>query len=245
MGDTRAGSPLGAGPVDTIPEFISRLEAIQTFDEANQPLGNQDGVATFNFLYQIITKNVFEKVGTGFFPDEEFLDRLDVAFANRYLDAMRAHHDQSGHVPRSWKILIERRSESGISPLQFAVAGVNAHINFDLAPAVVATCEELNKEPTSGLQKAAYERVNDIFAEEMGRLRHHLQGKLINWIDDELGRADDIVGEWSVEVARATAWNTALVLWAIRNFDMGEHALLDTHDRIVSLASHLLLRSVR
>jgi hypothetical protein len=245
MSDPKVGCPLGAGPVGTIQEVISRLEAIQAFHESNQPLGKQDGVASFNFLYHIITKNVAEKVGHGFFRDDEFLVRLDVAFANRYLNAMRAHNDGSGPVPRSWKILIERRSEKGVTPLQFAVAGVNAHINFDLAPAVVATCEELGRAPSSGLQKEAYEKVNDIFAEEMGKLRQHLQGHLMDWIDEELGRADDIVGEWSVEVARATAWDMANILWAIRKFDIGEDALLDTNDRIVSLANHLLLRSLR
>lgn len=240
-----ARSPLAAGRVDTIPEALARLEAIQAFDERNQPLGKQDGVASFNFLYQVVTRNVFEKIGTGFFPDDEFLDRLDVAFANRYLDALREHHNRSGEGPRSWKVLIERRSDAGVTPLQFAVAGVNAHINFDLAPAVVATCEELGREPTVGLQKATYDRVNDIFGEEMGRLRHHLQGRLVDWLDHELGRADDIVGEWSIEAARAHAWNVALMLWSIRRFDVGEHLALEAQDQIVGLAGHLILKPVR
>lgn len=245
MGDTGPGSVLSAGPVDTIPEVITRLEDIRAFAETSQPLRERDGVASFTCLYEIITRNVFEKVGQGFFPDDEFLDRLDVAFANRYLDALRAHHTGSGSVPKSWKVLFERRSESGVTPLQFAVAGVNAHINFDLAPAVVATCEELDRKPTTGEQKPAYDRVNDIFAEEMGKIREHLQGRLLDWIDAELGRADDIVGEWSIEAARAHAWSVALMLWSMRDFDFGEKMLLETQDQVVGLAGHLLLRSVR
>ncbi len=245
MGDTVPESVLSAGPVDTIPEVITRLEAIRALAEKTQPLGERDGVASFTRIYGIVSKNVFEKIGKRFFPDEEFLDRLDVSFANRYLAALRAYHTGTGRVPKSWKVLIERRSMPDVTPLQFAVAGVNAHINFDLAPAVVATCEELGRKPTSGGQKRSYDRVNDIFAEEMGKIREHLQGQLLDWIDAELGRADDIVGEWSIEAARGHAWNVALMLWSMREFDFGEDVLLETQDQVVGLAGHLLLRSVR
>ena len=235
--------PTLLGRVDTIEEVINRLDAIQRFTEASSPLQDQDGVASFTFLYQIITEQVFSKVGTGFFPDDEFLTRLDVAFANRYLDALRAFATGSGPTPRSWKVLFERRSDERITPMQFAVAGVNAHVNFDLACAVVDTCQELGREPDAGTQEESYDKVNDIFAEQMERLRQHFEGRLALWIDEKvLGNVDDILGNWSVAASRAHAWNLARLLWGVRDLDGIESLTLQIQDRASGLAGHLLLQ---
>ncbi len=241
-GPSDARGPLGLGRVDSIEEVVSRLGAIQGFAEASSPLKDQDGVASFNFLYRIITQRVLDRLGTGFFPDDEFLTRLDVAFANRYLDALRAHATGSGRTPRSWKVLFERRHNPRITPLQFAVAGVNAHVNFDLACAVVETCHELGREPDEGTQEASYDKVNDIFAEQMERLRQHFEGRLALWIDENvLLNVDDMLGNWSVEASRAHAWNLARLLWKVRDHDVAEKLTLEVQDRASGLAGHLLL----
>ena len=39
--------------------------------------------------------------------------------------------------------MLANRSETHIAPMQFALAGMNAHINHDLPMAVVKTCEDL------------------------------------------------------------------------------------------------------
>jgi len=231
--------------VETIPEVLSRLEAIQSYTEARSPLKNQDGVASFNFLYRIITARIFDHVGTGYFPDDAFITRLDVAFANRYLDALRSHAAASGQTPRSWKALFDRRSNPGVTPLQFAVAGVNAHVNFDLAWAVVTTCTDMDRDPEEGVQRATYDRVNDVFAEEMRRLRQHFEGRLARWIDDlVLARVEDVLGNWTVEASRAQAWNLATLLWRIRHVDAAEDLALEIQDRASGLAATLLLQPI-
>ena len=242
---TPVGSPLLHGRVNSIPEVLDRLEAIQNFAEATQALGKHDGVACFNYLYHVITGRVQENVGTGFFQDDEFLTRLDVAFANRYLDALRGDAKKAGNVPRPWKVLFEKRSDDGVTPLQFAVAGVNAHINFDLACAVVDACEELGREPDSGAQEDAYERVNDIFAQEMERLRQHFEDRLQLWVDENvLCHVDDIIGNWSVQAARAHAWKLAELLWRLRTVDVAEDFVLQVQDRTVGALGHFILQRV-
>ena len=51
-------------------------------------------------------------------------------------------------MPTAWQPLFERRADPGIEPIQFALAGMNAHINHDLPLAVVATCPTWTARPT-------------------------------------------------------------------------------------------------
>jgi len=43
---------------------------------------------------------------------------------------------------------------AGIEPIQFALAGMNAHINHDLPVAIVSTCTELASSPAAGTVRA-------------------------------------------------------------------------------------------
>ena len=73
------------------------------------------------------------------FRDPAFLERLDVVFANLYFDAVEAGHADPRRVPSAWRPLFECRNQSGILPIQFALAGMNAHINRDLPAGIVAS----------------------------------------------------------------------------------------------------------
>jgi hypothetical protein len=43
----------------------------------------------------------------------------------------------------AWRPLVERRALPGIEPVQFALAGMNAHTNHDLPVAMVTACTAL------------------------------------------------------------------------------------------------------
>ena len=226
---TPVGSPLLHGRVNSIPEVLDRLEAIQNFAEATQALGKHDGVACFNYLYHVITGRVQENVGTGFFQDDEFLTRLDVAFANRYFDALRAHEADPGSAPRSWAALFEHRSEPNVLPMQFAVAGVNAHVNYDLPFALIDACRQLDRPLEHVNHKNDFNQINAIFATEMEDLRMHFESRLGRFIDEYLvPYVDNLLGRWSVKAAREAAWLKAEVLEAARNdpVDTEKHRLL-------------------
>lgn len=50
----------------------------------------RDGVACFNYLYTVITGDIKSKITEGdFFRDNDFLDRFDAVFAERYFSAIR------------------------------------------------------------------------------------------------------------------------------------------------------------
>ncbi len=194
------------GPaVRTIAQALARMDKIS----ASAPEG--DGLRAFNELYTVITLNVEQWLDEGQFADRKFLRGLDVAFANRYFAALRlwglGKHDQ---VPRVWRVLLERRCDSRIAPIQFAVAGVNAHINFDLAPAVVKTCETIKASLGHGYQRNDYQRINEIFAAKYKILRDELTEGPIDMFDEGWrARAIDYASSFVVEQARDEAWESA------------------------------------
>ena len=72
---------------DRIPEVLRRLAAVQVEAEKH-PLARRDGLACFNHLYTVITGQVQDDYLAGNFANGDFITRLDVSFANRYLGAV-------------------------------------------------------------------------------------------------------------------------------------------------------------
>jgi hypothetical protein len=65
-------------------------------------------------------------------------------------------------VPLAWRPLVERRAVAGIEPVQFALAGMNAHINHDLPVAMVSTCAALATPPDASEHFADYQKVDQL-----------------------------------------------------------------------------------
>ena len=126
-----------------------------------------DGVACFNGMYLQVTEAVRDELPA--FESPEFVERLDVLFAEFYFQAFDAAAARAW-VSEAWAPLFERRDERGILALQFAIAGMNAHINNDLAHALVLTWRELDLEPSRDTPEFRdYKKVNAILAAGRGR----------------------------------------------------------------------------
>lgn len=205
-----------AGDPEDVPAVVDRLRRLQPVLESG-PRGAEDGVACFNLLYERITAEIAEQLeDRDLFRDPEFVARLDVEFARRYFAALRA--DAAGQlVPRAWRVLFERRGHPEIGPMEYAIAGVNAHVNYDLAQAVVRTLTVLGRPGLGGAEHADYQSVNAVFALHMSRLRDHFQtwlGREIDgtFVDSLLDGASNL----TVVIARDSAWR-AEQLWNLRS----------------------------
>jgi hypothetical protein len=206
---------------DDVPGVVDLLAQIQVVLCQVPPLLDSNPLADFNKLYLTITENVLERLYAGKFKDPAFLARLDVEFAARYFDALRYWTEGSPACPSVWAGLFCRIPGPDARALPSAVAGVNAHINFDLPFALVTTFDHLGSDPVDGSdQHHDYLQVNDIFAEEIPGLR---RGYLDRWqllIDTMNGDLDDWWQGEMVEYTRNVAWRNAQKIWAIRH-DMG------------------------
>ena len=128
--------------VRTVDEVVDRLRAIES------GLPRRDGIAVFNRVYLQVSELVRDQMRDGFFRDARFMERFDVVFAGLYFDSVEAAA-AGADVARSWAPLVAARRRQGVAPAQFALAGMNAHINHDLAVAVVTTCRRARREPAT------------------------------------------------------------------------------------------------
>jgi Family of unknown function (DUF5995) len=231
-------------PVTSI-EAITRMEAI----DASAPAS--DGVACFNRMYLEVTQQVDKDLGQQFFADPAFMTRFDVAFANLYFDAVNAAAGQSAGaaagqstVPPAWRPLFERRGETGIEPIQFALAGMNAHINHDLPMAVVATCIDLATTPTAGTHFADYQKVDGLLDAAEQSVRQSFESTTELAVDRHLRAVEDLVCSWTINSARDLAWSNALLLWELRDDPFLRGLFLGNLAASAALASRLLLVAV-
>ena len=224
-------------PVTSVAEAIARMEAIDAATPAD------DGLACFNRMYLAVTQTVNSELGQGFFADPGFMTTLDVVFANFYFAAAGAA-SEAATVPLAWRPLIEQRATAGIEPIQFALAGMNAHINHDLPVAVVTTCAELGTEPAAGPHLADFQKVDQLLDAAEQSVRQSFESRPELAVDRHLQAVDNLVACWSINSARDLAWQNSLVLWTLRPEPAASGFFLDGLAAATALASRLLLTAV-
>ena len=214
-------------------DVVARLRAVEA------SAGPSDGVVCFARLYREVTESIATNLGT--FAASPFLARLDAVFADLFFAAV----DEPAHVPSAWAPLFADRGRRGIEPLQFALAGMNAHINRDLPVAIVTTCEERGIEPRrDSPEHADFERVNEILVRVEAKVKAAYMTGFVATVDrflHRVNRLDDILAMWNVRVAREAAWTNAETLWTIRDDADLRGDFLATLDRTVGLAGRGLL----
>ncbi|MFJ6726952.1 DUF5995 family protein [Streptomyces sp. NPDC091281] len=209
---------------------IARLRAL----DAALPPG--DGVAVFNRVYLTVTEEVDRRIDGGEFTDPLAAATLDVRFAERYLAAVDA--DATGRRPPAcWRPLFHLRGHPGVRPVQFALAGINAHIGHDLALAVVDTCAALACQPAD--LEDEFDRVGDLLAALEERVREELMpGPDLLQLADPLTH---LVGAWSLDRARDASWSTARALWALRHLPDLAAEFTTRLDTAIGFAGRMLL----
>jgi hypothetical protein len=234
--DERLVEIIAASAIENISDVIGVMQRI------NDALPNEDGLKWFNFLYLKVTESVSNNPPALAWENPEFLNRLAIVFANLYLGAVANWQQNRETVARAWTPLFESRGSQNVMRVQFAIAGMNAHINRDLAIALVQTAEELNVVPRRDSQEHRdFMRVNDILERVAEDVKQTLATGIVGEIDQDLGRLDDVVAFWSVRKARETAWTNAEILWQIKDIPVLADAFLINTDRFVGLTSRGLL----
>jgi hypothetical protein len=227
---------LDRAPVNSIEDAIAIMK---TIDES---LPDDDGVKWFNRLYLRVTVSVGSAVGTAKFNDPAFLTKLDVVFANLYFSALVTALTDIAAAPSAWRPLFEARSTSGIARIQFALAGMNAHINRDLPDGIVRSFVALGGDPiTDELREQDFASVNDILERVEGEVKTEFTVGIVDTIDRLGGSADDAVAMWKVRSARSAAWTNAQVLWGLRGLPQLRDRFFDKLDGLVGLTGRGLL----
>ena len=210
-------------PPTTVDHVLANLRALRS------QLPPHDGVRYFNRLYIGVTREVRAHVATGRAADPDFIVGLDVAFAESYFDAVRRAEAGARAAPPAWRPLFEARADRTVAPIQLALAGLNAHINFDLPVQIVATARVRGVVPRVDTpQFRDFEAMGNIFQRVEERARRWLLTGLLRRLDRLLGRVDDAVAIWSLLRAREAAWSNAMTLWHLRGDQRRAAEFLET-----------------
>jgi uncharacterized protein with NAD-binding domain and iron-sulfur cluster len=188
----------------TIDEVIDALDAI--IDEAER---KADRVGYFAALYRKVTAEVRDSVRRGEFKDGERMERLDVRFANRYLDALTAYRS-GGALTETWRVTFDACADREPTVLQHQYAGLAAHLLLDLGIAAAETAPG----PRLPDLHSDFDHINDV----VGRLMRQVDaiiGSVSPWIgllDKYAGVEYAALNEIGISVARDLAWRSATKL---------------------------------
>lgn len=163
----------------------------------------------FACLYRRMTLGVREGIAKGMFADGPRMEKLDVVFANRYLDAYQRY--TSGLAPTgSWKSAFDAASDTSLTVVQHLLLGMNAHINLDLGIAAA----EISTAATLPALRADYDKINDIIAGMLGLVQDSLTRIAfpMYFIRRVRPETTEAVLNFSIAKARETAWHNAILL---------------------------------
>ena len=185
----------------TIDDVLADLDAI-----LERSLAEPSRLGYFAALYRKVTAKVKEGIEQGFFEDGPRMERLDVVFASRYLDAL-ATFESGGKPTEAWQVAFEAAGRWRPLILQQLLVGINAHINLDLgiAAAEIAPGDELQKLRTD------FDRINEILFSLVEEVEKELGSlsPLIAWLERIGGKLDEILVRFSLRIARESAWSLA------------------------------------
>lgn len=222
-------------PPASIADVLATMRAIDALTV------NTDGLKWFNWLYFQVTQAVETRVSAGGFADAAFLSELDVQFAQLYFNALK--NSLSGAaLSDCWQTLFAQRNQTALARIQFALSGINAHINHDLPIAIVATCQIANLAPQHGTtQYTDYTTLNTTLDNLIQQAKQTLNVRLPGDALPGSTQLENTIAAWSVSAAREAAWNNAELLWHLRPEAGLTSAFLDTLDGLTSVVGKALL----
>jgi len=209
----------------TIDQVIEQFDAIILTEKQNN-----SAMAFFPILYNRVTKRIKAGIEAEEFDDNARMEKLDVIFANRYIEAYQ--HYKAGNPPTESWLNAFKVSEALV--MQHLLLGINAHINLDLG---IAAAE------TTGDDLADFERdfnkINEVLAAMVADVKAAIGKvsplfKLLELVGK--GKEDKLVS-FSINIARDGAWLFANEYAAAVK---KEEAIADRDQVIAALAVQLV-----
>ncbi len=193
----------------TVSDVLQLMQAIDT------TCADTDGLKWFNWLYFQVTQAIKACLDAGKFTDPTWLARLDVLFAQFYFNALETALTGSP-TPGCWQAMFSVRGDTRIARIQFALAGMNAHINHDLCQAIVSTCRATNRPLQHGTtQYSDYTSVNATLDSMIQSAKQTLAVRLPGASSPPISQLQNVIAAFDIGIAREHAWNTAEALWAL------------------------------
>lgn len=217
--------------MNSIEEVLKCLDEIIKESETNSsPLG------FFAVLYEKVTQRVKEGIEAGFFEDNKRMEKLDVIFASRYIDA---YNDYKNDLPVSisWHRAFELSHNFWPISFQHLLIGMNAHINLDLG---IAAAKVSEGGPIDTLE-VDFMKINGILADMVEEVQYNL-GTIwppLRFILKQTGQLDNLLTDFSMKLARDGAWRFALTLYGKDNPEYEN--CIEERDRAVAKVANIII----
>ena len=232
MADQARPTPAVKDVTDLIVE-LRRLE---------HSLSAGNGVKWFVRLYREVTEALALELTGGDLEDPVFLELLVLVYGNSVLNVCEDMERRSGRIARAWAPLYERRNDHRVAPIQFALAGLNAHTNHDVPIGLVHACRSTGIAPDSDSpQYRDYMKMTALLRRTADQVKEWLVTGALEDLDRTFGDVDDVLAIWSLQRARQAAWTSGEVLWSLRDNDGLTVAYVGVMDRMTGLAGRGLL----
>jgi hypothetical protein len=223
----------------TTDDVIVRLD-----DIIRRAIVDGDRRGYFPALYNRVTRRVRDEIQRGGFDDGARMERFDVIFANRYLDAYDTY--ARGERPtRAWTRAFDAAASDRLLVIQHLLLGMNAHITLDLG---VAAAEAAPGPAIEGL-RVDFFRINAILASLVGTVEDELVaiagawrpdlGGLLRGVERAAGGVDRTAASLLMDGARDLAWAFANRL--ARADDGARAALIAEQDAEATLLADAVL----
>jgi hypothetical protein len=234
--------PILAAAVQTTPQSIA--DVVQILDTIEATCEDGDGLKWFNGLYLQVTLAVQARVNAADFINPAWVAALDVRFARFYLDAIQSalSGGPQAKAPGCWQAVFDRRNQTAIARIQFAMAGMNAHINHDLPQAVFDICKTTGFAPQhSTAPYNDFTALNTTLDSLIDAAKAALDVRLLGDALPAASRLEDTLAAWSMADAREAAWNNAELLWHLADAPLAASTFLDGLDGLTAVASKTIL----
>jgi Family of unknown function (DUF5995) len=155
-----------APPLDRLPEAKTVDDVLRNIDQIiHWATKVESHIGYFAVVYQRVTLVIRAAINGGrYFDDEKRVTQLDVAFAQRYFNALNAYFypDEFGGLTLPWEVVFVGAQDRHAIILQHLMSAFNAHITFDLGMACLTVAP--------GGMKALegdFNRVNDLLCDQI------------------------------------------------------------------------------
>jgi Family of unknown function (DUF5995) len=190
-------------PANSISEVIDQLNEIVIRSAASS-----DRAGYFAALYKRVTVAVAEKIKQGYFDDNARMEKMDVVFANRYLEAYQ-NYKSGNPCTGCWCLAFDATKSWRPMVIHHLLTGMNAHISLDLGIAAATVSPGAS---VTEIQNDFY-KINIVLSEMIDEVKADLFAMwplskfIVRLKTDKLENA---IAGFSMTIARDAAWQQAL-----------------------------------
>jgi hypothetical protein len=216
--------------INTLDDVIEALDDIIKKSE-----DTNDTAGYFAALYRKVTASVKAAIANNEFEDGPRMERLDVIFASRYLDAYFSWK-KNEVVSKSWQKAFDITTDYWPIVLQHLLMGMNAHINLDLG---IAAAQASANNNINDLQND-FNKINTILSSLVNEVQNDLANiwPRLKWILQRTKNVDDFLIDFSMQLSREGAWKFAVSLANAKPGDLNK--LIADRDLVIAEKSKII-----